>query len=521
MGIFSKMKMSTKLLLTVNLTSIILLTILSYLLLVQFKKNYNQAMEDRMDSLLVTLQLSTVDYFWNLETSTLEKIRNELIKNPDLPFVSFIDAKKKPMIAEPNIDRTNLITKEAEVKGKDGTIIGSVQLGFSDSRNKAELNRITMMIIIMSAIMQVLLSLVTYFVLKSNITNAIDRLLNDYREILGSIQSGNLKKRFSSERFNFEFKPIAIGANQVIDCLQAPVEEAISVLEKTAKRDLTCKVEGQYQGDLSLIKDSLNNTIDSINQILKEVMIGSKEVSMNSQIVSNAINSISQSATEQAETLSEVTESLGKITEQAESSNQGANEAKTLSISSRKSAESGNALMEQLLKAMEEIQVSSTSITKIVKVIDEIAFQTNLLALNAAVEAARAGKHGKGFAVVAEEVRNLAARSAKAAKETTDLMASSSQKVENGVKIVDQTTESFKSILSGANKVADIIAEISLQISKQSEGIDSVSNAIRNIDNETQKTAAMSQEVASSSESMASQARTLEHLVTEFKLQSK
>ena len=518
MKIFSQMKMSTKLLIAVNLTSITLLCLLAVLLLGQFKKNCDAAMEGSLNSLTTTLKISAVDYVWNFEKEPLEKIRDELTKDQDIPYVVFFDAQKKPMITEPQVDKNALIIRGAEIKGKDGKTIGSFEIGFSDKNYKHELKKITYIIIALAAIMQILLSVVTSIVLKYSFLNAISHLLQEYTDIITAIRKGDLKKRFNVKEFTLEFKPIVTGANEVIDNLQAPVHEAVAVLERTSQRDLTVKVEGEYQGDLSLIKNALNSTIDSMNKILLEVIHSSKEVSMNSQIVSDAVGSISQATTEQAGTLGDVTQALSKIKEQAQQSTQGAEEAKTLSNESQNNAQKGNALMEQLLKAMEEIQISSASITKIVKVIDEIAFQTNLLALNAAVEAARAGKHGKGFAVVAEEVRNLAARSAKAAKETTDLIASSSQKVETGVHIVDQTTEAFKNILIGANKVADIISEISSQIANQNSSLGTITESIITIDNGTQKTASMSEEVASSSESMASQARNLEQLVNEFRL---
>lgn len=518
MKIFSQMKMSTKLVIAVNLTSITLLCLLAVLLLNQFKKNCDAAMEGRLNSVTSTIKISAVDYVWNFEKDPLEKIRDELTKDQDIPYVAFFDAQKKPMIAEPKVDKNSLILRSSEIKGKDGNIIGTFEIGFSDKNYKNELQKITYIIIALAVLMQILLSVVTSVVLKYSFMNAISHLLSEYTKIIGAIRQGDLKKRFKVEEFNFEFKPIVTGANEVIDHLQAPVQEAVAVLERTSQRDLTIKVQGEYEGDLSLIKNALNSTIDSMNKILLEVLHSSKEVSLNSQIVSDAVGSISQATTEQAGTLGDVTQALGKIKEQAQQSTQGAEEAKALSNESRNNAQKGNALMEQLLKAMEEIQVSSASITKIVKVIDEIAFQTNLLALNAAVEAARAGKHGKGFAVVAEEVRNLAARSAKAAKETTDLIASSSQKVETGVHIVDQTTEAFKSILMGANKVADIISEINSQISNQNSSLGTITDSIITIDNSTQKTASMSEEVASSSASMASQARNLEQLVNEFHL---
>ena len=209
---------------------------------------------------------------------------------------------------------------------------------------------------------------------------------------------------------------------------------------------------------------------------------------------------------------------MNELTAQTKLNADNATQATRLVGEARHSAEDGSNLMKELVVAMDEINTSSRDISKIIKAIDEIAFQTNLLALNAAVEAARAGQHGKGFAVVAEEVRNLAARSAKAAQETAELIESSGKKVANGTGVAERTEQALGQIVGDVAKVSDLVAEIAAASNEQAEGIDQVNQGLSQIDRVTQQTTAIAEESAAAAEELSGLSDRLRQMLSRFQL---
>ncbi len=250
-----------------------------------------------------------------------------------------------------------------------------------------------------------------------------------------------------------------------------------------------------------------------VNRIIEGLTSGAEQVTAASGQVSSSSQSLAQGATEQAAAVEETTSSIEEMSSMTKQNAGNAVEAKNLSAGARDGAEKGAEAMSRMSKAIEDIKKSSDETSKIIKTIDEIAFQTNLLALNAAVEAARAGDAGKGFAVVAEEVRNLAKRSAEAAKNTSEMIAESVKNADNGVQISQEVTQQFAEITSGIRKVNDLIAEIAAASSEQSQGIEQVSTAIGQIDQVTQSSAATAEESASASEELSAQAEELKYMV--------
>lgn len=279
-------------------------------------------------------------------------------------------------------------------------------------------------------------------------------------------------------------------------------------------------ITADYKGDFVTIKDSLNHIITSLNEVLGDIAEAAEQVAMGSRQVSDGSQALSQGSTEQASAIEELTVSIADIADQTKQNAINANTANDLAETAKKYAERGDGQMKEMLSSMVEINDSSANISKIIKVIDDIAFQTNILALNAAVEAARAGQHGKGFAVVAEEVRNLAARSAAAAKDTTELIEGSVEKVQIGTKIANETAVALVEIVDGIDKAASLVSNIAESSNVQASGIAQVNKGLEQVSQVVQNNSATAEESAASSEELSGQAELLKSMVRQFKLHS-
>lgn len=326
-------------------------------------------------------------------------------------------------------------------------------------------------------------------------------------EMIENLGKGNLSQRLNFSQTD-EIGQLGTAMDHFADNLQ---DEVLAAFNRLAEGDFTFKAHGLIREPLSKANDALNDTMAQINIAGSQITSGANQVSDSSQ-------SLSQGATEQASALEEISSSMAEIGSQTKHNAESATQANNLAQEARNVAELGNSQMTTMIEAMSEINQSSQDISKIIKVIDEIAFQTNLLALNAAVEAARAGQYGKGFAVVAEEVRNLAARSAKAARETSDLIEGSVKKVENGASIADATGEALVKISEGVAKVSDLVAEISKSSTEQANGIAEITTGLHQIDDVTQQNTSTSEESAAAAEELAAQANQLHGMLARFTL---
>ena len=300
--------------------------------------------------------------------------------------------------------------------------------------------------------------------------------------------------------------------------ISKPINELVKVAEKIADGDLDVDVEAKTTDEIGLLSEAFKRMADNLNEVMSNFDSASEQVASGSRQVSASSMALAQGATEQASSIEQLTASIEEISTQTMLNAQNATQANELAEAARANAIQGNEQMKEMLQAMEEINDSSGNIFKIIKVIDEIAFQTNILALNAAVEAARAGQHGKGFAVVAEEVRNLAARSANAAKETTEMIEGSIKKVEGGTKIANETALALNKIVEGVSKATTLVAEIATASNEQALGINQVNQGISQVSDVVQTNSATSEESASASEQLSSQAELLREQVAKFKL---
>jgi len=360
------------------------------------------------------------------------------------------------------------------------------------------------------------------FNLIKNNLNAVVKMMTDLLKetdtLVNAALSGSLSTRANAGLFVGGWNQLVGGVNKTLDSVLEPINEAAGVLDKVAARDLTARVKGDYKGDHAKIKISLNTAVENLDTALGQVGQATLQVSSASQQISAGSQSLAQGANEQASSLEEVSSSLEEMASMTRQNADNAVQAKNLAGEADTNARSGGEAMTRMNSAIVKIKDSSDQTAKIVKTIDEIAMQTNLLALNAAVEAARAGEAGRGFAVVAEEVRNLAQRSAQAAKNTADMIGESVRNADDGVKIAQEVARSFDSIAGSARKVNELIGEIASASKEQSQGIEQVNSAVSQMDKVTQQTAANAEESASSSEELSSQAEELQSMVAQFRI---
>ncbi|MBF0298727.1 MAG: methyl-accepting chemotaxis protein [Oligoflexia bacterium] len=352
----------------------------------------------------------------------------------------------------------------------------------------------------------------------NKMVDVIARVNGGLEEMVQAGTDGNLKKRLNDDAFEGDYRKIINGVNKILDEMLRPINEVRTVLGELSKGNFTTKMIGNYRGDYDDIKKAMNSTVDSLSEIICQVKETVSSVESSSKKVSKTSNNLHTGANQQATSLEEITNAMTEIGSQINFNAENAMKAKTVSSDVKNNADKGNAQMGTMLKAMSEITISSQSISKIIKVIDEIAFQTNLLALNAAVEAARAGKHGKGFAVVAEEVRNLAARSAEAAKETTAMIEDSNSKVEQGSNIAKETAEALNKIVVGISEVTQLVNEISAASNEQAQGVTQTNIGLKQVGQITQRNSAEAEESAKAAEDLTSQSRILSGMVGRFTL---
>ena|GEM_PF-1885479 len=288
------------------------------------------------------------------------------------------------------------------------------------------------------------------------------------------------------------------------------------ITDKLAEGDWQITVKEKSPEDslnrgLAKMLDQVNDTLRKINDSVSQVATGAGEVT-------NAAQNLSDGSQQAAASLEEITASMSEISSQTKQNAESAGQARDLAMQTDKVAADGQKAMQEMITAMSQITKNSGEIQRVIKVIDDIAFQTNLLALNAAVEAARAGTHGKGFAVVAEEVRNLASRSAKAARETSDLIANSGAEIDHGAEIANRTAEVLHTIVDQIKKTTDLMAGIAAASDEQAQGVGQVTVGLQQIDSVTQQNTAAAEESASAANEMSSMSSTLQNLVAQFKL---
>ncbi|MGH1462012.1 MAG: methyl-accepting chemotaxis protein [Neptuniibacter sp.] len=336
------------------------------------------------------------------------------------------------------------------------------------------------------------------------------------QELIDNATHGELDQRLNVEIYNGFMRNVASGVNQMLDAVVDPLREVKRVLGALADGDLTQSMSGDFRGEFAELNESLNVSIQNLNGMVGEISSAGHSITTGATEISSGNNTLSSRTESQAASLQETAASMEQMTGTVKQNADNAVQASQQANDAQKLASRGGEISKKVVTSMSAISDSSTKIAEIIGVIDEIAFQTNLLALNAAVEAARAGEQGRGFAVVAAEVRNLAQRSASAAKEIKELINDSVEKVEEGGLFVNESGKALTEIMDAINSVSSIISEIASASKEQAIGIEQVNIAMAQMDEGTQQNAALVEEVAAASSSMEEQARQLQQLVDKF-----
>ncbi len=361
---------------------------------------------------------------------------------------------------------------------------------------------------------------------KAKITEAMNGVKASLQAINGEIKglvdaavAGDFTKRGDAAHYQYEFKAMVDGLNQLMQTSETGLNEVVRVLGALAHGDLTEKITNEYHGTFGQLKDDSNQTVAQLTAIVSQIKEATESIHTASSEIAQGNTDLSQRTEEQASSLEETASSMEELTSTVKQNAENAKQANQLAASASEVAVRGGDVVGQVVITMSSINDSSKKIVDIISVIDGIAFQTNILALNAAVEAARAGEQGRGFAVVATEVRNLAQRSAAAAKEIKELISDSVEKVGSGTKLVDEAGKTMEEIVSSVKRVTDIMSEITAASQEQSAGIEQVNQAITQMDEVTQQNAALVEQAAAAAESMQEQAENLARAVATFRLE--
>ena len=353
----------------------------------------------------------------------------------------------------------------------------------------------------------------------SDLVRRIQRVVTRLEDEVLQAQAGDLSARIDTSDLRGAWQTLAAAMNELMTAIEEPIDAAVAALERAASGDLRSRIDGEYYGAFGRIRDAVNTTLAQMEEGMRMIAAGADQVRAASAEVSSGSQGLAQGTTEMAASIQEITTNMKQISAMSAQTAANAEEASAMATESLTSSERSAEQMERLDAAMAKIKEAADRTAKIVKTIDEIAFQTNLLALNAAVEAARAGDAGKGFAVVAEEVRNLAMRSAEAARDTAELISESVQRAEEGVTINQEVLEEIEQTKRRVQQVKEVMAEIASAAKEQETGIQEVEQALGEMEGVIQSNAAHAEESASAAEELASQASEMRAIIGRFQFE--
>ena len=388
-----------------------------------------------------------------------------------------------------------------------------IQVGNELANKLAVLKIISIATIIIALGLGIGLTIVLARYLSDRISNPIKEMV----EISKELAKGNLDITVEVKSQD-EFGELAASFSEMIHTLKGYIEDLGKVLGNIEKGNLNVMTNQKYEGNFMQMKNSIDNIIISLNSVFEEIREASSQVNGGAEQVSATAQILSEGAMEQTGSIEALSTFIQEVSQQINANAKNANTANKLSVNFTKIAENSNCKMLDMLKAMDNIYVCSSDISKIISDIDAIAEQTNLLALNAAIEAARAGEAGKGFAVVADEVRKLSAQSAQAAQRTNKLIKDSLQAVEEGKSLADSAARNLSEVVNEVKKSTEVITEIAEASEEQAKSIEQMSQRIVDISDVVHRNSSTAEQSAAASEELAAQAETLTTRLKEFKL---
>jgi methyl-accepting chemotaxis protein len=491
----------------------ILLLCLGFFMTMSNNRSIQAMMDSKADGIATIISSFSAEYFAFFDFSDFESIVNALEKDPEISHATFYNSDMEALTheEEKNEDFSNMLVVTRDIKDGEGNLLGYLKIVFKrdnlliNKRNNIILTTFTLVAALL------LISIGMFFMIRKLIVIPMGKTMRMIQEM----EKGHLNTRLQMDQKD-EIGLMARTMDAFSESLQ---HEVVGSLRKMADGDLTFEVTPKDEFDE--VRNALKKTGEDLHAIMEQIDMAADQMATGAAQVTDASQSLSQGATEQAASLEEISSSMMQMASQTKTNAENANDANQLTNEAKKGVEKGNQQMQDMVAAMGEINDASQNISRIIKVIDEIAFQTNLLALNAAVEAARAGKHGKGFAVVAEEVRSLAGRSAKAAKETAELIEGSVEKAMNGSEIANQTAESLNEIAKGIIRASSLTNEIATASNEQAEGITQVNKGLNQIDQVTQQNTAQAEESAAAAQELSAQAAQLLQMLDRFTLKKK
>ncbi len=479
----------------------------------------NQMLElaqDRLDLMSDYTDFLMTNYSGS--TNDITQLKNEMLKLDSVLEEYAVLCRTNDVQGAYRVYKATVVDLLTDITNSVNTIMSQADNFATETHDDGMRSSVTT-IIIMIAIGAV--AVVVGILLSSYITKSIITAILQLEVAAKKMREGDFDVEITYQSKD-ELGVLSDAMRSTIDNLKIVIRDTSNMLNEMASGNLTVRTQADpnYKGELRPILLSMRKMRDDLNNTMGNIFLASDQVGAGSDQVSNGAQALAQGATQQASSVQELAATINDVSHQIENTAEHAKTAKVENMQSHEQIQVCSQHMDELMRAMANIEAKSHEISKVIKSIEDIAFQTNILALNAAVEAARAGSAGKGFAVVADEVRNLAGKSAEASKSTAILIEDTIAAVSEGASLSQATGQSLQAVVESAQKVLDVVTLISSAAEEQSNSVAQITLAIDQISSVVQTNSATSEESAAASEELSAQAQTLKGLISMFKLDS-